>query len=704
MHLASHFVLVPAVALCLAAGTHAATIQVSSASDISSAMLTASPGDVLEMVNGTWTDEEITFVGFGTSTQPITLRAQTPGMVVLNGSSKIEMGGTHLVIEGLRFEGGSLTDGHVIRFKDGSTLAHHCTLRDTAIIDYNPPSTDTRYFWVSLHGTNNVVEDCLFINQNHSGVVVCIWDDFPNNHIVRRNYFKDHPEDPNQANGWETIRIGTSDFVDLSSQTLIEENYFERCDGEIEIISSKTGDNIMRRNTFSECKGTLTLRHGFSALVYGNAFLGNDRSGSGGVRVVGPGHRVWNNYFEKLDARAGATITLYAGEINGPNSGYLAMTDVIVAHNTIVDSQGPAFDLATGLGSSNRTVLPDDVTIVGNLVATPGETVASSTNPMVTWTDNIAFASGLGTASGGGVTLVGSDPVAPGADGLERPFAGSAAENAVNPLVSFVPDDIDGQARTAAAEAGADEISGAAQLYTPITVDDVGPSWWPLAPPGVDPSLGFIFEAENADQILDPDMDGSIFTVASVASASNGEVLLSPSGSRTNLPGHETIAVYELDAPDAGTYTAYYRVRGFSGSTDSFFTPTGFDLDPTEQQTTSTNGTFQWELGDDFVVPGGAGTLEFRIGRREQDTEIDAIILYPANDLTDQELDFLLEEALVPPCPIDLDGSGDYNFFDLAIFLQLHHDEDPSADIVDDDVYDRFDVTAFLQLTSQGCP
>ena len=81
---------------------------VSSAAQITTAMQTAQPGDVLTMTNGTWTNQRIQFAGIGTSGAPITLRAQTPGQVLLNGNSKINISGNWLVVDGLNFDGGAL--------------------------------------------------------------------------------------------------------------------------------------------------------------------------------------------------------------------------------------------------------------------------------------------------------------------------------------------------------------------------------------------------------------------------------------------------------------------------------------------------------------------------------------------------------------------------------------------------------------------
>ena len=91
-----------------------------------------------------------------------------------------------------------------------------------------------------------------------------------NSHRIDHNYFGSRPE--LGENGGETIRVGTSTYSRTSSKTLIENNIFRGCNGESEIISNKSGDNIYRNNLFIESEGTLTLRHGNNALVENNVF------------------------------------------------------------------------------------------------------------------------------------------------------------------------------------------------------------------------------------------------------------------------------------------------------------------------------------------------------------------------------------------------------------------------------------------------
>ena len=69
---------------------------VSSATEISAAMGSAQPGDTLTMTNGTWTDQRIVFRGNGVDGDSILLRAETPGKVVLTGTSNLRIyAGSH---------------------------------------------------------------------------------------------------------------------------------------------------------------------------------------------------------------------------------------------------------------------------------------------------------------------------------------------------------------------------------------------------------------------------------------------------------------------------------------------------------------------------------------------------------------------------------------------------------------------------------
>jgi hypothetical protein len=194
---------------------------------------------------------------------------------------------------------------------------------------------------------------------------------------------------------------------------------------------------------------------------------------------------------------------------------------------------------------------------------------------------------------------------------------------------------MDGQPRIGIYDVGADEVSNATIVRRPFTSADVGPGWKqttsPIVPPGGGcNAAGCALQAESYKSILDPDGDGIVFSKVAVANALAGQVLKSPNGSTVTPPPQETVATYDMTFATAGTYTAYYRVRGFSGSSDSIYTPSTFAVDPTNALTTSSDSTFIWKK-DTHTFPITAGNvgvpLEFRLSMREQQAEIDAIVL-----------------------------------------------------------------------------
>jgi poly(beta-D-mannuronate) lyase len=105
--------------------TMAAEYRVSSAEAIGRLAGSLQPGDVIILADGTWKDQAIVFGGRGTAERPVTLRAETPGKVVLTGRSTVAIDGEHLIVSGLSLRDGTATG-------DGVKLAgRHCRLTDT---------------------------------------------------------------------------------------------------------------------------------------------------------------------------------------------------------------------------------------------------------------------------------------------------------------------------------------------------------------------------------------------------------------------------------------------------------------------------------------------------------------------------------------------------------------------------------------------
>ncbi|TWU48706.1 Chondroitinase-B precursor [Rubripirellula tenax] len=638
--------------------TFAADYWVSSAAEITTAMQNAQPGDVLVMANnGNWHNQAINFTGKnGTAAAAITLRAETAGQVKLTGTSNLSISGNYLVVDGLNFEGGTPADGsHVIRFTGSNGAANNSRVTNTQIKNYNAPSETDRTFWVSLYGQGNRVDHSTFQGQSNSGVTMVAWltSGQAANHRIDSNYFADRPVGSTN-NGYETIRIGDSATSNTNAGVVVENNLFQKVDGEIEIISNKSNDNIYRYNTIRESAGTLTLRHGDRATVEGNFILGNNKDGSGGVRVIGEDHKIFNNYISNVDDRADGAISITAGVPNTPLNGYKQVNNVEISNNSIVNPKAAAVTFDWGLGSGSQSLLAENVSLKNNLFYTN----LSSPTPLFegvagagwTWQNNIAFGASLGSKQSDQTGIMTVDPqLVQGPDGLMRPTASSPTIDA-GTAVSFATD-MDGQARIGVADIGADEYSIAQIVRMPLTAADVGTLWNTVI---VRPTGSyFAVQAEDFSVVTDPNGDGRVWTTVADDSALGGFAIEAPSGGRTDLATspHDTLAVYTLSFAEAETYTAYYRARGFNGSSDSLFAPDDFNTDPTLSESTTNNGQFRWEIGGTFeITASNVGMpLEFRMGRREGLTQLDAIVFHVDSALTGAQLDALFTTAVPEP-------------------------------------------------------
>jgi len=97
------------VALFFVVTARAAEHRVSSAAEILRVAAEGRPGDVLVMSDGVWQDQAVVFRCQGTAEKPITLRAQTPGQVILAGKSSLTIDGEHLLVGGLFLKDGPRT-------------------------------------------------------------------------------------------------------------------------------------------------------------------------------------------------------------------------------------------------------------------------------------------------------------------------------------------------------------------------------------------------------------------------------------------------------------------------------------------------------------------------------------------------------------------------------------------------------------------
>lgn len=329
----------------------------------------AQPGDVIVLANGVWRDFDLVLEAEGTAEHPIYLVAQAPGQVILSGQSSLRLGGQYLIVSGLVFRDGYTPRNEVISFRrDSDTLAFNSRVTRTVIENYNNPDRVQRDTWVVMYGQNNEFDHNHLSGKLNSGPTMTVRlnteDSQNNNHRIHHNYFGPRPV--YGSNGGETLRIGTSHYSLTNSNTLVENNFFDRCSGEVEIISNKSGGNTYRGNTFYESRGTLTLRHGNGTLVENNLFDGNGQPYTGGVRVINARQTIRNNAFRNLTGtRFSGALVVMNGVPNSPINRYHQVDGAVIENNTF--DQVSTIELGEG-SDSERSAVPINSTFAGNLV------------------------------------------------------------------------------------------------------------------------------------------------------------------------------------------------------------------------------------------------------------------------------------------------------------------------------------------------
>ena len=325
------------------------------------ALSTAKPGDNIVMANGKWEDIQIKVTASGTKEKPITLSAETSGKVMIQGNSNLQLGGDYIIVDGLYFVNGYSPSRSVIHFAVNDTVANHCIVTNCVIKDFNKKQRNFQDLWVLLKGRHNQLDHCYLAGKSNRGPTIRVDlegnQNINNYHKIINNHFGPRPAKGGPSA--ETIQIGNSYTSMCPSYTLVANNLFEECNGEVEIISSKTNFNEFRNNVFYKSEGSLVTRHGNYCIVDGNYFIGDESTSHvGGIRLIGTGHIVTNNYFYNLRGQEfRSPLAVMNGIPKSPLNRYIQVTDVIIAYNSWINCKAP---LQFGVGSniSQKEVLP----------------------------------------------------------------------------------------------------------------------------------------------------------------------------------------------------------------------------------------------------------------------------------------------------------------------------------------------------------
>jgi poly(beta-D-mannuronate) lyase len=495
-------VLMAIVAIC-SANAYATNYTESIKNNLINRMVAALPGDTINIANGTYNWDLVSFVNNNGSATlaPIVLKAQSPGGVIFNGTTKFAFQITNMVFTGFVFKNGSGGVSSVIKVGKGSTLpSYYCRITNNVIDNYN---SDTALLqknaWIELDGDHHRVDHNTFVNKsNATATIIVIYTPvtYPNKAIstynrIDSNYFKGRSY--MGANEGETIRVGDAASARTDGYNIVEYNLVEDVTtaSELEIFSNKSHRNTYRYNTIKNSNGGICLRFGRYCDVYGNFILNDNPARQvAGIRIIDKGHKVFNNYIEGVNGASlssdqkRASICIYNGNFSDSALGsgeYFAADSSTIAFNTIVNAESGA---AVVLGCVHGgTIQPKGLKLSNNLVKmSAGNGIymnAANTSLTQSSEGNIYDASSLGITSTGwqsntlnfGTRMNGV---------LTAPsLVQDAAINTTNYVSLLNAADGQGQIRSATYDVGFDELNATGTvIIQPLLPTQVGATFY----------------------------------------------------------------------------------------------------------------------------------------------------------------------------------------------------------------------------------
>jgi poly(beta-D-mannuronate) lyase len=435
-------------------------ISVSNTTELLKSGLQANAGDTVLIKSGSYANCNLILSAKGTKEKPIVFIPEKPGTVFITGSSYLHISGNYITVSGIVFKEGYAGKSHVWQFNHGNEVANHCRITASSIQSFNNSLRLDENHWLTLSGKNNRVDHCNFTNKTNLGVLVAVLLDDDrsrtNDHLIDSNYFGIRK--PLGSNAGEMIRVGVSQHCTFYSNTTIKNNFFEYCDGETEIISIKSCGNKVVGNVFKECQGAVVLRHGNNNTIEGNLFYGNDKEGTGGVRVINEGNWIVNNFMSHCKGQGfRSPLAIMAGVFNSPANRYLPVRDAVIANNTFLNC-GP-FSISEGK-DAERSVDPKNVLLLNNLF------YANTPGPLCYTVPTIDSVYGIGNVHSATLTNPGVQGFTAGAISMQKwdskGFAVYGASGAINATKKIL-DSLNAIARTRGVRAFSN-ISGANNL------------------------------------------------------------------------------------------------------------------------------------------------------------------------------------------------------------------------------------------------
>ena len=454
----------------------AATINVSTITALQNACNTSNTGDIIILADGTYLD-----VTLNINNSNITVKAQTPGGVFLNGADDININGNYVTFSGFQFTNGDIGSNYLIEVYGSHDILTQLNFSGYYAKKYIEIKAGTVYDEISFCNLEKKPADAIAgctIQISTSATV-------PGYHKIKYCSFQDY-YGIGGDNGNEPVRIGLGAEYLNKSRTIVEHCYFKNTGlGDSESVSVKCQENVIRFCTFTNQQNAmLCFRNGDNNVAYSNFFIN-----AGGIRVKEANNiYCYNNYFENsgVGSSADAVTYVYVAPLLPPttaNPRTLNLSNINFIHNTFYNCGD--IDLG-GVGATNNTW-------ANNIFQKSSGTIYTNPNAGSTWAGNI-YQGTVGITIPSGMTS--TNPfLTLNSEGYRGLSANSPVNNAnaSYPTILDIPVldddptllfDISGQARPATItlkDVGCDEYTTGTTTNHPLTLSEVGPYYLMLS-------------------------------------------------------------------------------------------------------------------------------------------------------------------------------------------------------------------------------
>jgi len=507
----------PLIILLTLSSLQAAPITVYSVPSLQSAINNSRTGDIIILANGTYRDNTL---NIGKSN--ITVSAETPGGVFLNGTNDINITGSFITFSGFQFTEGNIGTGYLIELYGRNNLLTQLNFSGYFAKKYIEMKAGSQYNEVSYCNIEKKPEAA----ELGCTIQILTSTTTPGYHKIRYCSFKDF-YGLGGDNGNEPIRIGLGAESLNVSRTVVENCYFNNTGlGDSESVSVKCQENVIRFCTFTNQQNAmLVFRNGDNNVAYSNFFIN-----AGGIRVKESNNiYVYNNYFENCgDGIQSAPVKYLYDEKSIKNH----LNNLNFIHNTFVG--GTSIELGKLITLNNGGIIV--TTFTNNTWANNifMNTKARIFSEMVTGN---SFAGNIynGTL---GISILpvmtNADPLlVTNADAYQGLSASSPAINAASSEYPPILDianlnddpgllfDISGQARPSTVtskDVGCDEYTTGAKTNHPLSLSEVGPSY--LGGPSLSVNSKEMIDSHNGIMIF-PSLAKKEITISTSAAIGN---------------------------------------------------------------------------------------------------------------------------------------------------------------------------------------